>query len=84
MAVLFLALSNGIRVLYWAADRPEPAGEVLLLAALGIFVFWRLLDAECAPYRTTFPLDIGYFLYLTSYALPDPHKGGGAARPGAL
>jgi hypothetical protein len=69
MVVLFVVLSNGIRILYWAAHRPLPAGEVLLVAALGIFVFWRWLDAECAPHGVTFPLDIGYFLYMAGFAL---------------
>jgi hypothetical protein len=65
---LFLLVVNGVGVAYWAADVEMSAGLQLLLRALAIVVFWKLLEAECSPYRTTFPLDMGFFLYATSFA----------------
>jgi hypothetical protein len=64
---LFFLILNGTGMLYAAADLEEPGGLKLLVAALSIVVFWRLLEAECRPYGATFPLDMGYFLYATSF-----------------
>jgi hypothetical protein len=66
---VFMLLLNGVGVLYWAADLELSAGLQLLIRVLAIVVSWRLLEAECRPYRVTFPLDIGYFLYATNFVV---------------
>ena len=69
LAGLLGVVLSGVDAFYRAADVEPPGGLRIPLAALSVFVFWRLLEAECAPYRVTFPLDMGYFLYLTGFAL---------------
>jgi hypothetical protein len=65
--ILLLSQRRGRSLL--ASDFERSAGLALLLRVLAIVVFWRLLEAECRPHRVTFPLDIGYFLYATNFAL---------------
>jgi hypothetical protein len=69
LVVAFFFTLNGMGVLYWIADLEISAGLRLLVRVLAMVVFWRLLEAECAPYPITFPLDMGYFLHATSFAL---------------
>ena len=66
---LFFFVINGVGVLYWAADTEISGGQTLLLRALAIVVFWKLLEAECRPYRVTYPLDMAFFLYATNFLL---------------
>ena len=71
LASLYLVLASGMTVFYWAAGLETHAGLKILFALVGLIVFWKLVEAECAPYRVTFPLDIGLFLYaLTPVLLP--------------
>ena len=66
---LYFLAANGVGVLYSAAGLEVPAGLTLLTQILCILVFWGLLEAECRPYRVTFPLDMAYLLYVTSLML---------------
>jgi hypothetical protein len=69
LVVAFLFTLNGVGLASWNPDLEVSAGLQLILRALAIVVFWRFLEAECAPYRVSFPLDMGYFLYATSFLL---------------
>jgi hypothetical protein len=66
LSFFFLA-SNGVSAAYWAAEVPASVGTTLLFKALAIPVLWKLVEAECRPYRMTYPLDMGLFLYAASY-----------------
>jgi len=69
LVLAFFLTLNGMGVLYWTADLEVSAGLQLLVRALAIVVFWKLLEAECAPYKVAFPLDIGFLLYASNFLL---------------
>jgi len=69
LVLAFFAVLNGMGVLYWTAELEVSAGLTLLIRALALVVFWKLLEAECAPYRIAFPLDMGFLLYASNFLL---------------
>jgi len=69
LVAAFFFVLNGMELLYWTAELEVPGGLHLVLRALALIVFWRLLETECAPYRVTFPFDAGFFLFASSFLL---------------
>jgi hypothetical protein len=63
LTLLFL-LTNGAAALRWRAGVSLPPGAAFLLQLSAITVYWRLLEVECRPHKVTFPLDMGFFLYV--------------------
>jgi hypothetical protein len=64
---LFFFVANGVGAGNRAADGEVSEALRLILVPLAIIVFWKLLEVECRPYRVTFPLDMGFLLYATSF-----------------
>ncbi len=50
-------------------DATMPEGAVLLLRFVSLFLTWQWLETECRPYRQTYPLDMGMFLYAAGLGL---------------
>jgi hypothetical protein len=69
LVVAYCLVLNGLGVGSWTAGVDLPAALELILRALAIVVFWKLLEAECAPYRVAFPLDMGFLLVVSNFLL---------------
>jgi hypothetical protein len=68
LTLLFL-LTNGAAALRWGAGVSLPPGAAFLLQLSAIPVYWRLLEVECRPHKVTFPLDMGFFLYVAGFLI---------------
>jgi hypothetical protein len=69
LLTLFLLLMNGATVLCSFAEISIPPAAAYLFPLAAIPVFWGLVEAECRPHKVTFPIDAGYFLYVTGWLL---------------
>jgi hypothetical protein len=64
LLTFYFLLVNAVTALCTPAEMPA---ATFLLRVAAISVFWGLVEAECRPQRITFPLDMGFFLYVASW-----------------
>jgi hypothetical protein len=60
---LFYLAVNAVNAICWLAEMELAAGANLLLGGASVVVTWNWLEQECRPYRQTYPMDMGMFIY---------------------
>ena len=66
---LFFLGVNGIDAHLALYDAAMPEGAAFLLRYVSLFLTWQWLEAECRPYRQSYPFDMGMLLYAAGLGL---------------
>ena len=66
---LFFLGVNAAEALLALGDASLESGATFILRFVSLFLLWQWLESECRPYRQTYPLDIGMFLYAAGLGL---------------
>jgi hypothetical protein len=66
---LFFLGVNTAEALLTLGDSSLAGGATFMLRFVSLFLFWQWLESECRPYRQTYPLDMGMFLYAAGVGL---------------